>query len=403
MRQVIDKRTAGGRPIRVVLGGQLPPPMSGQHLATEQELMELRSDVRLEVDHLAYRFSESFADQGRMALRKLAGVGAVLRRLVALRISGRIDVFLHPIGGPSRSSTTKDLLLLPPVMLLSDRTMLRFHGAGHAREWPGERSLLFAVGRRVLGRCDAAVVQSEANRIDPEWLGIKRLFVIPVRVADELDAALIRRDDRDERLRVLYIGHLGPHRGTPQLVGAVAALSEEIAGLELDLAGEPVRGYTEPELRAQIARLGCEDRIRYHGTVVGQTKSELLGRAHILAFPTVFEAESFSIALVEGLMWGLQVIATDWRANSEVLAGADDAVIHPYKPDLQGAITSALRTVGMALRRGEVPTFSTANRAAFERKYLAKDGRSPVADATVELARSPRRRIGKQGRAGAPK
>ena len=174
-----------------------------------------------------------------MALRKLAGVGAVLRRLVGLRIAGRIDVFLHPIGGPSRSSTAKDLLLLPPVMLLSDRTMLRFHGAGHAREWPGERSLLFAVGRRVLGRCDAAVVQSEANRIDPEWLGIKRLFVIPVRVADELDAALIRRDDRDERLRVLYIGHLGPHRGTPQLVGAVAALSEEIAGLELDLAGEP--------------------------------------------------------------------------------------------------------------------------------------------------------------------
>jgi glycosyltransferase involved in cell wall biosynthesis len=331
-----------------------------------------------------------------MSLRKLAGVGAVLSRLVRLRMSGPIDVFLHPIGGPSRSSTAKDLLLLPPVMLLSDRTMLRFHGAGHARQWAGERSILFGVGRRVLGSCDAAVVQSEANRVDPEWLGIKRLFVIPLGLVDELDAALVQRDDGDGRVRVLYIGHLGAHRGTPQLVGAVAALSEEIAGLELDLAGEPVRGYSEAELRAQIAHLGCEDRIRYHGTVVGQAKSELLGRAHILAFPSVFEAESFGISLVEGLMWGLQVIATDWRANREVLAGASDVVIHPHEPELQDEITLALRTVGTALRRGEVPTFSTANRAAFERKYLAKDGRSPLADATVELALSPPRRIGRE-------
>ena len=101
-------------------------------------------------------------------------------------------------------------------------------------------------------------------------------------------------------------------------------------------------------------------------------------------------------------MWGLQVVATDWRANSEVLAGATDVVIHPHEPDLEDEIELALRAVGRALRQDEVSTFSTANRAAFERKYLAKDGRSPVADAAVELARSPRRRIGKQGRAGAP-
>jgi glycosyltransferase involved in cell wall biosynthesis len=253
------------------------------------------------------------------------------------------------------------------------------------------------VGRRVLSFSDAAVVQSQANRIDPEWLGIKRLFVIPVCVVDDFDAPLVQRDDADRRVRVLYVGHLGPHRGTPQLIGAVATLSSEFAGLELDLVGEPIRGYTEAELRAQIGRLGCEDRVRYHGTVVGKAKSQLLGRAHILVFPSVFEAESFGISLVEGLMWGLQVIATDWRANGEVLAGASDVVVHPHEPDLQQELTVAVRTVGMALRRGELPTFSAANRAAFERRYLAKDGRSPLADATAQLARAPRRRIGKQG------
>lgn len=399
--RVTGKRPTDERPIRVVVGGQLPPPLSGQHLSVERGLVELRSDARLEVSHIPYRFAASVADQGRVSLRKLAAVWAVLCRLVRLRLSGRIDVFLHPIGGPSRSSTSKDLLLLPPIMLLCDRTMLRFHGAGHGREWTSDRSLLVGLARRVLGWCDAAVVQSEANRIDPEWLGIERLFVIPHGLVDELDAALVRRDDIADRVRVVYIGHLGPHRGTPQLVGAIAALSQEIAGLELDLAGEPVRGYTEAELRAEIARLGCEDRIRYHGMIVGRAKSELLGRSHILAFPSVFEAESFGRFLVEGLMWGLPVIATDWRANREVLAGAQDVAVHPYEPDLQAEITVALRTVASALRGGDAPTFSSTNRAKFERAYLARDGLSPLADATVELARSPRQRSGRKRRVAA--
>jgi glycosyltransferase involved in cell wall biosynthesis len=243
------------------------------------------------------------------------------------------------------------------------------------------------------------VVQSEANRTDPDWLGIKRLFVVPLTSMDQLDTTLVQRNDVDSHIRVLYIGHLGPHRGTPQLVDAVAALSEDISGLELDLAGDPAHGYEEAELREQIKRVGCEDRIRYHGTVVGWAKSELLGRAHILAFPSVFEAESFGLVLVEGLMWGLPLVATDWRANREVLAEASDAVIHPHQPDLQNEIMLALGTMASAVRRGEVSTFSSSNRAVFERRYLAIDGRSALADAVVMLARPPRRRL--RPRAGA--
>src|SRR5438067_1821792 len=147
-RLASKQRTVGDRRIRVVVGGQLPPPLSGQHLALETTLFELRSDDRLKVDHLPYRFSASIAEQGRVSLRKAGGVGVALGRLAWMRLSGRIDVFLHPIGGPSLSSTLKDLLLLPGIMLLSERTMLGFHGAGHGREWAGDRSLHVGLARR---------------------------------------------------------------------------------------------------------------------------------------------------------------------------------------------------------------------------------------------------------------
>jgi glycosyltransferase involved in cell wall biosynthesis len=368
-------------------------------MQVERDLATLRSDDRLSVAQIPYRFSTSIADQGRVSLRKVVAAGAVLGRLLRLRLSGRIDVFLHPIGGPSRSSTARDIVLLPAITRLCDRTILRFHGAGHGRDWAGDSSLLVRLARRVLGRCDAAVVQSEANRIDPDWLGIKQLFVIPYALRDQLDTKLVRRSDVDSRIGVLYVGHLGPHRGTPQLIDAVAALSEEIPGLELDLVGETAYGYDETELRRHIHSTACQDRIRYHGTVVGEAKLALFGRAHIFAFPSVFEAESFGLVLAEGLMWGLPVIATDWRANREVLSGAPDVVVHPYRPNLQEEIVLALRAMATAVRRAEVPTFSAANRAAFERRYLEKQGPSALADAIVALT-APGHRA-RQHRAGA--
>ena len=170
--------------VRVVVAGQVPPPLSGQHVAVERILSELDADERLEVRHLPYTFAESMGGQGRPTVGKLLEVLRIWWRLLRLRRTGAIDLYLHPVGGTSRSSTIRDLLILPAALTLSRHVVLQFHGAGHGRGWALGRSPLVQVARRVLGRCHAAVVHAEANAIDPRALGIGQVHVVPHRLVD---------------------------------------------------------------------------------------------------------------------------------------------------------------------------------------------------------------------------
>lgn len=368
---------------RVVVAGQLPPPLSGQHIAVQGVLTDLEADGRFEVVHLPYRFSKAMEQQGRFSLAKLLELPRALLRLLRVRAGGPIDLLLYPISGTSLGATVRDLVLLPPAYLLSRGTVVQFHGAGQ-RRWVDDQRCVVRLAQKVLGRADAAIVHAEANTVDPETLGIGRVFVVPYRVDDVFDPARLRRHDLARHTRFLYVGHLGPHRGTPALLDAMASLAKEQPTVQLELVGSPVGSFSVAEFEGQIAALGLTDRVRWLGPLDGVPKLDAFGRADLFVFPSVFDAESFGLVLVEALMWGLPIVATDWRANREVLTGAD-AIIHDHEPELAASVTDALSRAITLLRSGGWPPFSERNRALFEERYRRREGPCLLGDALATM------------------
>ena len=141
----------GDRRPRVVVAGQLPPPLSGQHLAVSWNFEELSTDGRFDVELLEFRFAETMEHQGRLSLRKVVELARVLWRLAGIRLRGPIDLLLYPMSGATTGATLRDIVLLPPIRLLARRVVLRFHGAGH-RSWAGDRRPLVRLARAVVGR-----------------------------------------------------------------------------------------------------------------------------------------------------------------------------------------------------------------------------------------------------------
>ena len=129
----------------------------------------------------------------------------------------------------------------------------------------------------------------------------------------------------------------GAQRATDELIAAVGIVARQGSDVHLVLGGSPGGAYSVEALMAQVRRCGVEDRVTYLGPVSGRAKAELFANAHLFAFPTVFAAESFGLVLAEALCWGLPVVASDWRANCEVLAGTDH-VLHDVAPDLAGEV-----------------------------------------------------------------
>jgi len=103
-------------------------------------------------------------------------------------------------------------------------------------------------------------------------------------------------------------------------------------------------------LQEQIRELGVEGRVILSGLLTGRAKQEAFGRADLFVFPSVAPYESFGLVMVEAMMWGLPIVATDWRGNRDVLGADFEGVCHPIGSDLAVSIETALAAAIQTLR-----------------------------------------------------
>jgi glycosyltransferase involved in cell wall biosynthesis/SAM-dependent methyltransferase len=108
--------------------------------------------------------------------------------------------------------------------------------------------------------------------------------------------------------RVVVLGRLVPHKRVEIVLRAAAELRLSHPDLVVDVVGE---GWWHEQLTAEAERLDVSDRVRFHGRVDEQTKSDLLAAAWVHAAPSVKEG------------WGLTVMEAATVATPTVgFAGA---------------------------------------------------------------------------------
>lgn len=365
---------------RIIVAGQVPPPMGGQNAMVLELLEKLHTTGRARVEHLAFRFTPDTQSARKGQLAKMVELMRVIGRLAKLRIVGPIDLLVFPSGGPQTVPLFRDLLLLPWILLLCRRVVLQFHAAGLA-DAVAKGSLLARCVAWLGGRCPDAVVMTEFNRRDPAACGIRNIHVVPHTLEDHYRENEVDRGGPE--IRLLAMGHLCADKGTPNLIRAVAALLKDFPELVLELAGEPLAPYSHEMLAGDIDRAGIRDHVRLLGMISGETKRRAFGRAHLFVFPSVAPYESFGLVMVEAMMWGLPVVASDWRGNADVLAdSAGSVTFHP--PDSSQALEDGLKL--QLSDRGDWENKGKANRALFLSRYHS-DGRKPVlSDRLLDIA-----------------
>lgn len=374
----------------VLVVGQVPPPMSGQHVMVQRLLDALAEDGSWEVRHVAPRFSESIGTMRAVSARKVVALVTTAAALVAQRLRGRAAVAVYPVGGVAMPSSLRDAALLPFVRLAARRTVLHLHGAGHAAHWRPMRWWM-RLARAAYRRADRAVVMTECNREDPAFLGVPSVSVVPHTVADHA-AGLAAVPGDGAALRLLYVGHLGPQRGTPALLRALGeAARESPVPLHLHLAGDCLEPYTVEDLRADIAAVPGPARVRWDPELRGQATWEAFAGADCFVFPSVFACESFGLVLAEALSFGLPIVVTDWRGNLEVVDERCDRIVvdpgtgeHDLQRGLAGALVEASRRWPPGSAR------SADNRAAYEQRFSERL-RWGILDVIAEVAGEPRK------------
>ena len=377
---------------RVVVAGQIPPPLGGQNIMIQQAIAQFMRSSRCEAVHLPFRFTPAVRDARQGSSAKIIELFRVMVRLIRIRLAGPIDLLLYPTGGPQSVAMIRDILLLPWVFLLSRRVILHFHAAGIAGQLEtNPRSAVARLLRFVYGKAFAAVVMTDFNRRDPEAAGISRVLVVPHRIADDLDPALVLRGKSP--IRFLYVGHLCADKGTPQLLEAFAALRRSHPELELDLVGECLPPFNQQLLEQLIDDLQIRSHVRFSGVLTGRAKAEAFGRADLFVFPTVAPYESFGLVLAEAMAWKLPIVASRWRGNSDVLTPGAGAICFPVSSSLERDIATAMEQA--LQQRTKWEEWGEINRSIFEERYRENEAEEWLVEPLLSLiegvAAGPRR------------
>ena len=186
------------------------------------------------------------------------------------------------------------------------------------------------IEKRVVNASDRVVVGSEFGRRQlREELGARVDHVSVVHYGvDARFAPRPRREDLVARYRlagrrvVLYFGGLKPRKNLGLLVEAWRALAPQHPDTMLLIAGGgPLLG----ELRAQVSRLGLDDRVVFTGYVAEAEKADHFNLGDVFLFPSAMEG--FGLVVAEAMSSGLPVVASNRGSIPELVVEGEGGFV----------------------------------------------------------------------------
>jgi UDP-glucose:(glucosyl)LPS alpha-1,2-glucosyltransferase len=160
-------------------------------------------------------------------------------------------------------------------------------------------------------------------------------------------------DKPKDRIRLIY--HTTPHRGLEILVPVFASLAAERPELHLDVYSSfRLHGLEDRDARYQhLFRMCIEHpQITYHGAVSNEEIREAVKRAHIFAYPSIFQ-ETSCIAAIEAMSAGCLVVCPDLAALPETVG--ECGVMYRWTEDVRShadRFAAALRSGIKMLENG---------------------------------------------------
>jgi len=337
---------------RVLFICPLPPPTTGQSLASKQ----LFEALNPEVDALLVNLSKETFQQG---VNSLARVVEVVNIVWQVRRTQHAAGLIYFTISESIAGNLKDLVIYAVCWRRLSRMVIHLHGGAGMREIMSNRHpLLRAMNAFFLKRLGAVIVLG--GRLKSIYEGVvppAKLHAVPNFAADEF---FVTPEDIDtkfalvEPLRILFLSNLLPGKGHQELLAALGRLSPEVsARLHVDFAGGFESAEEETLFREHVQATG-NVRIIVHGIVHGELKRDLLRTAHVFCLPTYYPYEGQPISILEAYASGCAVITTDHSGIFDTFTpGVNGIEVKPRSPEsivlaLQYALTHTQDLLGQA-------------------------------------------------------
>lgn len=282
-------------------------------------------------------------------------IKSILILLFELTFHKPILVHIHMA---SRGSFIRKSILCWLCFLFRTPYIIHLHGGGFMDFYEG-LSRLGKVYLRLVFRSAAFVIA--LSKVWKEWienvLHIKRIAVVPNGVQD---ISFQPEELNRTQPTVLFLGLLGPNKGTDILIEAMREVTKHIPSAVLELGGNgDLDRYKEQACDLQ--------NVKFLGWINENERRAALARASIYCLPSWKEGLPFSI--LEAMSAGLPVISTPVGSISEaVVDGVNGYLVEPGDTDgLSKAILNLLNSPDLRRSMGDAGKIIQQSKFSYER------------------------------------
>ncbi len=337
---------------KTLILGPVPPPMGGQAIITEY-VIEIIGNTHL--------INTNTINRNPL----LANIKCVLEILFS---TYKWSFFTHIYLSLSRGklSSIKDLLVLL-LFMNSDKKIIG-HMHGNDLNYLGSRGLYGYFLRRLYSRMDTCIYVTEyQKKLSP--LFASQSVVIPNAVCNLWENEVLCLPSSS---RLLYVSLLMYSKGFFVLLDALVTLLRKGYILTLHVAGsfESDEFMSASEFKKVfLSRIDAtnsefgENTVVYHGEIKGENKKRIFEDSDIFVFPTFFKSESFGLVLVEAMLSGCVVVASNEPFFQEILAEGN------YLFD-KSSVDSLSNTLVSAIEREDIVGQKKLNIAHARSKFL---------------------------------
>lgn len=249
--------------------------------------------------------------------------------------------------GTSRAGFFRDALMIWPSWMLRKKVILHLKGGGFRDFYDHNPGWLKWLIKHTFSKASVLIVLGDLLREQfyfvPEVE--KKLRVVPNGLPKGLVSSECspKKINAQDDLSILYLSNMVPSKGYLDVLKACHILHTKrkmpiqgnFCGAFVQVAanGNQSGDYSEDHFIDKIDKYDLKEVVRYHGTVTGSKKRNILQNADIFVLPTYYPWEGQPISIIEALAFGIPVISTEYRGIPEqVIDGYNGFLVSACAP-----------------------------------------------------------------------
>lgn len=298
----------------------LPPPVHGAAMVGKSIHDSILVNETFATRYHNLATSASLQEIGKFRFRKLfdfIGLCRNVRREV--RAFNPDLVYITP--NATGLAFFKDFLIVQSLKRMGCRVVMHFHNKGFSSKC-GNWLYNFCYKRFFSGT--KVILLSKYLYDDARaYVSESQLFVCHNGTAP-IGLSAHSREAANTEPHLLFLSNLMESKGLFCLLEACRELKLKGYQFVCDIVGAETPEVSEASLHRQIALMGVEDVVRYHGKCYGEAKEKMFAQSDVFVFPTYNEA--FPLVLLEAMQHHLPIVSTREGGIPDILKEGENGL-----------------------------------------------------------------------------